>query len=242
VASARKSKRGGIKAEYGKVAVSRAKTAVKEIRRRIMNAVYNKIYRKRGYNQISNFTGYDRYPGIFAYVNSLAGRNNSKILSYGCSYGLECLSLKKYFNNSRIAGYDISAGNIQKARKNISDPQIVFFTELEDAGKYGNYDIIFAMSVLCRWPETENISGCSGIYEYEQFSSQIEILDGLLKNNGILVVYNANFRFTDTEVSKKYEALKIPDYDGSGFVTKFSKTNEYLEDQKYVYIVFRKTR
>jgi hypothetical protein len=117
----------------------------------------------------------------------------------------------------------------------------VFFTELEDAGKYGSYDIILAMSVLCRWPETENIFDCTGIYEYGQFDAQIKILDGLLKKNGILVVYNANFKFTDTDVSKKYEALKIPDCDESGFVSKFSKGNKYLEDQKYIYSVFRKT-
>lgn len=216
------------------------KTAVKEIRRFIINSVYNKIYRKHGYNQISNFTEYDRYPGIFAYVNSLIRKKKSKVLSFGCSYDLECLSLRKYFKDADIIGYDINTRNIEKAKRNIKDPGIVFFTELKDVNKYGDYDIIFSMSVLCRWPETEKMLNCSGIYEYEQFKTQIEILDGLLKINGLLVVYNANFRFTDTEVAKRYEPVKIPKHEESGYVPKFSKRNEYLEDQNYIYSVFRK--
>jgi hypothetical protein len=224
------------KAIYGSI-----KTAVKKAVRGVINIVYNRIYRKRGYNQTSNFTEYDRYPDIFAYVNSLTGENNCKILSFGCSYGLECLSLKKYFKNSGITGYDINRRNIRKAVKTVKEEGIAFFAELENVKKRGNYDIIFSMSVLCRWPETENIFDCSGIYEYEQFNREVEIMDGLLKINGILIVYNANFRFTDTEVSKKYEPLKIPNYDCSGFVPKFSKTNKFLYDQKYIYSVFRKT-
>jgi hypothetical protein len=61
------------KTAYEKAAPLRIRTAVKKIIRGIINIVYNRIYRKRGYNQTSNFTEYDRYPGIFAYVNYLMG-------------------------------------------------------------------------------------------------------------------------------------------------------------------------
>jgi hypothetical protein len=55
-----------------------------------------------------------------------------------------------------------------------------------------------------------------------------------------LVIYNANFRFTDTSAARRYESLPVPGLDDSGFVDLFSSSNQRLEDQVYPHAVFRK--
>jgi hypothetical protein len=203
----------------------------------------NKKYTKQGYNQISNVTQEDRYPEIFNYMTTLLTHDNPKILSFGCSYGLECFSLRKYFHSATIIGYDINKNNICKAKKNNVDPKIFFCSKLEKVPQAESYDAVFAMSVLCRWWTGINkgdLKDCSKVYSFTQFSEQVEMLDGLIKDGGYLIIYSANFRFTDTAVSKKYEPIQIPGYIESGTVAKFSINNQYLEDQNYEYSIFKK--
>jgi 2-polyprenyl-3-methyl-5-hydroxy-6-metoxy-1,4-benzoquinol methylase len=169
--------------------------------------------------------------------NSIAKRN---ILSFGCSYGQECFSLRKYFDIATITGYDINRANIDKAKFNNTDFNIIFHSKWKKVYKKEYYDIVFAMSVLCQWPGTKDIENCSKIYSFNIFEDKVTLLDTMIKPGGILVIYNANFRFTDTLISKKYTAIHIPEYFESGFVSKFSVSNQYLADQKYEYSVFIK--
>jgi hypothetical protein len=203
----------------------------------------NKVFSSKGYNQISNVTNYDRYPEIFHYISYIYNTGISrplKILSFGCSYGLECLSLRKYFPDAIITGFDINEDNIIKAKKLSYDDNMFFTSNWGKIIQIKFYDIILAMSVLCRWPQTQNVKNCEKIYSFYQFQTQIVQLDNLLKENGIFVIYNANFRFSDTSVYSKYECINIPKYNDSGFVTKYDKNNLKLESQNYPYSIFKK--
>ena len=130
--------------------------------------------------------------------------------------------------------------SIKKASNNNIEPNIKFSSKWESINKKESYDLVFAMSVLCRWPQTQNIKNCKNVYPFTEFNAQIYKIDELIKKKGILVIYNANFRFSDTEISKKYESVTIPQYLDSGFVTKFDKNNNCLVDQKYEYTMFQK--
>lgn len=172
-------------------------------------------------NQSNNYTQYDRYPEIFEEVKKIVN-DNKKILSFGCSYGQECLTLKnKYFLDSEIDGYDIN-NNIKVC------PNINFYS---DYNKLKTYDLIFCMSVLCKWPEnTDN-------YYFELFEKTLIEIDKLLNIDGYLCIYNSKYLFTDSIISKKYSIVNT-EYKDTGFVTKYDKNNKKIKN--YPYFLFRK--
>jgi hypothetical protein len=207
----------------------------------VYGKVKQKIYITKGYHQISNVTQDNRYPEIFQHCKLLVNdKKGLNILSFGCSVGNECFSLRNYFNNANIVGYDINENNINIANNANIDDKIKFFPVWDKVSFTEFYDIVFAMSVLCRWPQTQGKKNCKKIYCFEEFKNQIIKLDRIIKKDGLLIVYNSNFRFTDTDISKKYDLIMIPDYGDSGFVEKFDTNNNYLEDQKYDFTIFRK--
>lgn len=196
---------------------------------------------KCGYHQISNHTEKNRYPEIFKYAAYLTIKNQNipDILSFGCSSGAECHTLRSYFNNGNIVGYDIFKHNIKRANKKNNDNNIHFTSEWTHVSQL-KYDIVFLMTVLCRSPHTSNKNDCSKIYSFNQFENQILLLNEVIKTGGLLVIYNANFRFTDTKLSQRYKAIEIPGYGDSGIVPKFDRNNKLLDDQVYVFSIFKK--
>jgi SAM-dependent methyltransferase len=219
--------------------LNKLKIKIRQIRQK--NIFYNKRYNQLGYNQINNKTRDNRYPEIFTHISTVLSGSNLKLLSFGCSLGLECFSLRKYFDTATIIGYDINNKNIIKANEYNKDSKILFYSDWNKVNRE-TYDVVFAMSVLCRWPGTQAVKNCSKIYSFTQFNDQVEQLDALLREGGVLIIYNANFRFTDTLISKKYNAIKIPGYTDSGPVSKFSIDNQYLKDQRYEYSIFEKIK
>jgi hypothetical protein len=213
-----------------------------KIKRRRLFAFANGIQYPK-FAQIRNDTSEDRYPAIFQHLMkeaSINERSELKILSFGCSTGEECSSLRKYFPSALIVGLDINTKNIEIARKKNLDDKIVFFSDLEDIKQYGEFGIVIAMSVLCRWPDSSGINNISGIFSYKTFNKMLEMINEFVAKSGYLIIYNANFRFTDTQISNHYSKISIPNYSDSGFVTKFSASNKILSEQFYPYSMFIK--
>jgi hypothetical protein len=197
-----------------------------------------------GVHQIRTDTETDRHPEIFRFVFDLlseAGRDRPNILSFGCSTGEECFSLRRYSPHASILGLDILTRNVHLAQRRNNDPGIGFrrstAAHLRDGAPY---DAIFAMSVLCRWPDTMGLDDCSKIYPYRRFEKALSALDEVLATGGLLIIYNANFRFADTLISERYVPLPVPGIGDSGFVHKFSTENRRLPDQDYPHCVFHK--
>jgi len=68
-------------------------------------------------NQISIATWYNRYPEIFSELTKIIN-NPNKILSFGCSTGVECNTLSDlYYSKSKIIGLDINKEVISKNKK-----------------------------------------------------------------------------------------------------------------------------
>ena len=207
--------------------------------RKVLDRFFNA--RRAGVHQLSHATRYDRYPELFSAARELTTIPHPRILSFGCSSGEETASLCEYFADATVIGADISDAVLRKAAKRCHGlPGVSFvntgitpLTELEP------FDLIFAMSVLCRHKETKAAQNCSAIYPFRNFESTCQDLADRLRPGGLLVIYNANYRFTDTAAARNFTALEIPAVVDAGFVARFDPSGDRLEDD-YRYCVFRK--
>lgn len=171
-------------------------------------------------HQTHTTTNLDRYPDIFQYVKSIFP-NPLNILSFGCSSGEECFSLQKYFPQSNIFGVDINNEALELAKSNNKFELVKFFNSIDVVP---NVDIIFTMSVFCRWPETSDLEH-NNIYHFNDFNEEILSLDKKINNNGLFVIYNSNYYFSETSVSEKYSYIDVSLRDE--FVRKFDKNGKY---------------
>ncbi|HRJ29542.1 MAG TPA: methyltransferase domain-containing protein [Cyclobacteriaceae bacterium] len=192
---------------------------------------YRSLYANQ--HQLTSTTSENRYPELFeearkALIGSAAAGIN--ILSYGCSTGEECLSLRRYFSNSRIVGVDINRSNLQIAKSNIDDPGIEFQMSNETNIKAsGPYHAIFCLSVLCRWEDTKFLQNCANVYPFSKYEATITFLANQIEKGGVLIIYNSNFRFEDTRVFGEFDIINTPSVSDSGFVVKFDSFNNRVE-------------
>lgn len=185
-------------------------------------------------NQKSQTTKMNRYPEIFKEITSIIPCPK-QILSFGCSTGEECITLDNlYFPNIKIIGLDINE-EVIIANKNIYKDiykNIEYFSNLENITKKS--DLIFANSILCRWPES-----IVDKYTYKTFEDTLKIIDNLLNKDGYLCIYNSKYLFTETDLFlNKYEKINTI-YTETGFVTKYHKNNEKI-NVNYPYFLFKK--
>lgn len=182
-------------------------------------------------HQLTSVTANNRYPELFNEVRAAtADKQTLSILSFGCSTGEECFSLQSYFPNSKITGVDINKSNLRKANRKNTHQNIKFlFSTPEAIADNGKYDMIFCLSVLCRWADTENLENCGHIYPFSKFSQTVTMLADHIKSGGLFVVYNSNFRFEDTEAFKNFKIMTTPAVHDSGFVHKFDSENNRIK-------------
>lgn len=195
-------------------------------------------------HQISTATKYDRYPAIFKATAELIGAGspnickNLKVLSFGCSFGEEIKTLKDtYFPYSRIDGVEINGDCIEFCRERFGSDNII---HSYDSFKHNTtrYNVIFAMSVLCKWEETKGVKNCSKIYPFIKFDQQIFDLTQKLSPGGVLVIYNSNFCMFESSVYNNFNPI-TRDFGGSGFVHKFNSKNKRI-DIEYPDVIFKK--
>jgi trans-aconitate methyltransferase len=191
-----------------------------------------------------NTTRPDRYPEIFAFVQSeLGAQSDLKILSFGCATGEEVFSLRRYFPRAAIKGIDINPGNIAAARRRLRrehDPRISFdvasSVAMEPAGAY---DAIFSMAVLRHGSlGLPGVTRCDHLIHFEDFAKTIAQLGRCLRARGLLVIRHSNFRLNDTAASAEYETiLRIPTGRKSPL---FGPDNTLMSSIEYPDTVFRK--
>lgn len=209
-----------------------------------IDMIFRRFYKQQ--HQLTSVTGSNRYPELFeaAKINANAAVLHKKILSFGCSTGEECFSLQNYFPESKIIGVDINTSNIKTATRKNKSPNIKFlFSTPEIIHEEGKYDLIFCLSVLCRWEDTKFVENCEKIYPFSKFEATVEMLAKELAVGGLMVVYNSNFRFEDTQVfaTDNFEIVSTPRVIDSGFVFKFDKNCNRLKEL-HAHCIYRKTR
>lgn len=184
-------------------------------------------------NQKSNCTIFNRYPEIFKEIKEIIPSPNN-ILSFGCSTGQECETLHKlYFPNSKIIGLDICDDIITDNKKKNKYNYIEYYSKFNNITEKN--DIIFANSVLCRWPET------SDEYTFDTFEKTLEIIDSLLNVDGYLCIYNSKYIFSETNLFiNKYEKINTL-HKNTGYVTKYDKNNNKINNN-YPFFLFKKIK
>jgi SAM-dependent methyltransferase len=101
-----------------------------------------------------------------------------RILDFGCGIGRSIPFMKKCFPESDIFGFDISRKSIEYASKKNAD--VTFFSERSEMDSYKSYfDLIFVAGLFHHVSKDQRIA----------ILSQIE---NILKNNGILIVFEHN--------------------------------------------------
>lgn len=193
-----------------------------------INKHYRKLYSNQ--HQLTSTTSSDRYPELFnEAVREYGAATPAKILSFGCSTGEECFSLKKYFPLARIVGVDINKQNLKTASRNNNSAEIKFvYSSTENIQLEGKYDLIFCLSVLCRWEDTKHLTNCEETYPFTKYEETVSMLADQLLPKGLLVIYNSNFRFEDTKHFQHFEIVSTPSVTDSGFVNKFDSHNEAI--------------
>lgn len=195
--------------------------------------------------QISNSTRLNRYPTIFQaarHVCDAAGIERPHILSFGSSSGEEAHTLSThYFAGSQILGLDVADELLRQARETYGGNGDLRF---EKSGEYEpesqSFDVIFAMSVLCRWPETRNMDSIATLFPFANFERQTDYLDNLLKPGGIMVIYNASYSFLHSRTSQHYDLITDPSIVTAGFVKRFQKDGWHDPDVAMTDCIYRK--
>ena len=185
-------------------------------------------------HQKSTVTANNRYPEIFSEVKRLHPKAK-RILSFGCSTGEEILSLKNYFPDSYIEGVEINKMCIGTCI--INGLNVILYDDFKTDRL--RYDIIFAMSVLCRYDDTMKDEDATKHYSFNQFDHEIERFVSKLNLGGLLIVYNSNYMVTDSTAYFYKELESMPFDHESGFVPKYHKDREPLQSM-YSETIFRK--
>lgn len=167
-----------------------------------------------GPHQSSTYSSRGRYRSIFSAVASAVSVVNPTVLSFGCADGYELDDLAtRHFHHGRIVGCDIDADARRIAERCNTRPGRV--TVIDDdpqlLAAQGPYDVIVAMAVLCRWPDTRSMEDISGYYPFSRFEEQIGKFLELLVLGGVLCVYNANYRVVDSSLMSQLEILHEPE-------------------------------
>lgn len=155
-----------------------------------------------GIHQLSPVTAFDRYPTLFA---ALATRiRPARVLSFGCSTGEECATVGRYWPQAEVVGVDVNEDSLATARRRVAGARFHHATTLPDLG---GFDLVLALSVLCRHRDTLDRDDIAAVYPFGMFAEAVGRLVKAVARQGVLVVLNANYRFEDTPHAAGFQQL-----------------------------------
>jgi SAM-dependent methyltransferase len=167
-----------------------------------------------GSHQPSTTSSAGRYQAIFSAAALAVDVVNPSVLSFGCADGYELNDLAtKHFHHGRVVGCDIDLDAQRIAALCNAQPARVKIIGADPAhlAEHGPYDVIVAMAVLCRWPETRCIENISEYYPFSRFEEQLRQFIELLVPGGVLCVYNSNYRVVDSSLMAQLEVITNPE-------------------------------
>jgi SAM-dependent methyltransferase len=189
-----------------------------------------------GCHQCSNMTALDRYPEIFA--AAAAAADARRILSFGCSTGEECVTLRRYFPLAEIIGTDINPLNLWEARRRHRSDGIRFVYASDRAlSSRGLFDAICCLTVL-RDTRLDDEPSIRDVYPFERFNERVRFLHSLLRPAGLLVFYGNMYRFRDSSVAQDYEMIPLTHTPVGKNIT-FARSGRN-DGAEYLDVLFRK--
>ena len=196
--------------------------------------------------QIATVTALDRYPSIFESTTRIITERDSqtKVLSFGCSTGAEVFTLDSiYLEGCEIIGLDINDEVIKEAKNQpTSNKNKISFFNTKEFDYKQTFDVILAMSVLCKWPQAQAKLYIKDMYSFEDFSLQIIEIDSLLKVGGFFVIHNSNYYFEDTTTFLDNYRVYDTAQSDIGFVTRFDKKSKPYNNNRSGNVIFQKIK
>ena len=191
--------------------------------------------------QEASTTEYNRHPDIFDFLKVKYKDKKIKVLSFGCSTGEECMSLNKYLPKASILGIDINKKSLAKAKQNNSKQNISYkYCEPNEISNLGEFDVVIAISVLCKHPEAIYLNELTSIYPFERYEAMVNKLDSIVKVNGLLIIRSSNYIFSDVKISNKYKSIENSNARKPKSFPKFNSKGvrklDYIDDKE----IFRK--
>lgn len=185
-------------------------------------SLYTRIVHGHSIHQVSGHTQPDRFPMLFDLTARLRP-DAARILSFGCSTGEEIEALRRRFPGAAIVGAEINPHSRRLARHRMAGDarvRVVGPNAVE-----GRFDLIFALAVLQvrpDWVAEAGIVDVSRIYPFERFDNEVARLFVRLAPDGLLCVFNAQYRVEDSSVAMLLEPiadsppLVLPIFDRDG--------------------------
>jgi hypothetical protein len=214
---------------------------------RTRSETYASWFSRNYLHQRATFTALNRYPLVFQKCTEyFASRKNidPKILSFGCSTGEEVISLGEYFPQAKIIGVDINSWCIRQCKKMGQNPNFSFYNRKSRTFEnLAEFDAIFCMAVFQRTENrTSRDNGIAKGHTFEQFESEINVLDQKLKVGGLFIIDHSDFSFTDVHFAIRYKPL---DFEQNQLLRRrplYNKSNQKIADEQTNYRVFEKLR
>lgn len=224
-----------------------AVSAVRTVRRYI-DADVREIHRVRNAHAGEVFqpftdTSDDRYPALFdAIAGRLAHIEAPRILSFGCSSGAEVRALRQRLPNARITGLDLNRRRIAEARARDGSP----LSEYRRAGSVPSserFDAVLALAVFRHGElEASRPPSCTSVLPFARFEAGVTMLDQSLSPGGLLAIWHAHFRFADTRVADRYDAVTVDMSDVGGQTLLYGRDDRRLDAGEEKRALFRKLR
>lgn len=140
-----------------------------------------------------------------------------RILSFGCSAGLELATLRVLFPQGEILGCDVDEHALRVAQANVGHFAEVFHSSTAAIAARGPYDMICAFSSLCINP-FPGLEKLHRQFPFSRFEELLAVLDAQLLPGGLLCLQNTIYPFGATAAARCYDPVRKRGASTLGFV------------------------
>lgn len=153
------------------------------------------------------------------------------------------LTLRQYFPSASIVGAELNTRSLARCKELEVDAGITFvYSDHDLIARHGPFDAVFCMAVLQRGPHEVQRSGVTNlarIYPFEKFDREVDALDALLAQDGLLVIHHSQYDLRDASAAAKYEALETGPSDG---LPRFARNGDLKPPSSEMASIFVKRR
>lgn len=153
-------------------------------------------------------TGAGRYPEILAFLAAeLGGLPAPRVLSWGCSTGVELLALRKALPRAEIVGVEINPRSLAKAARATEGIERIRLVQSGDPADLAGeeFDAVLCLAVLRHARlQAEQPECCAAILPFARAEEFVSGLAALVRPGGLLALWNVHFRLADMAVAPEF--------------------------------------